>query len=166
MAAEGPEMTRSPTTSVYLDVCCLNRPFDDQTRERVRLESEAVLAILGRSRRGMLEMVTSEVAAFELSRIPDPIRRAEVEGLLELAARTVSLTEAVQARGVELAGLGFDALDALHLACAEAGGVTVLLTDRRQSGSAGEETRYDPGCGGREPDHMAHAEAGEWRLDI
>ena len=28
---------------IYLDVCCLNRPFDDQTQERIRLESEAVL---------------------------------------------------------------------------------------------------------------------------
>jgi hypothetical protein len=26
---------------IYLDVCCLNRPLDDQTQERVRLESEA-----------------------------------------------------------------------------------------------------------------------------
>ena len=26
---------------VYLDNCCYNRPFDDQTQERVHLESEA-----------------------------------------------------------------------------------------------------------------------------
>jgi len=26
---------------VYLDLCCLNRPFDDQTQERIRLETEA-----------------------------------------------------------------------------------------------------------------------------
>ena len=32
--------------TVYLDVCCLNRPFDDQTQDRIRLESEAVLLIL------------------------------------------------------------------------------------------------------------------------
>jgi hypothetical protein len=31
---------------IYLDVCCLNRPFDDQTQERIRLEAEAVLHIL------------------------------------------------------------------------------------------------------------------------
>lgn len=34
---------------IYLDVCCINRPFDDQTEERIRMESEAVLAILTRS---------------------------------------------------------------------------------------------------------------------
>jgi hypothetical protein len=33
---------------IYLDVCCLNRPFDDQTQDRIRLETEAVMLILGR----------------------------------------------------------------------------------------------------------------------
>ncbi|WP_420642969.1 hypothetical protein [Candidatus Leptofilum sp.] len=27
---------------IYLDVCCLNRPFDDQTQDRMRLETEAI----------------------------------------------------------------------------------------------------------------------------
>ena len=31
---------------VYFDACCLNRPFDDQTQDRIRLESEAVLLIM------------------------------------------------------------------------------------------------------------------------
>jgi hypothetical protein len=34
-----------------MDVCCLNRPFDAQTQERIRLESEAVLLILERCER-------------------------------------------------------------------------------------------------------------------
>lgn len=25
---------------IYLDNCCYNRPFDDQTQERIHLESE------------------------------------------------------------------------------------------------------------------------------
>lgn len=33
---------------VYMDVCCLCRPFDDRTQDRIRIESEAVLTILGR----------------------------------------------------------------------------------------------------------------------
>ncbi|BAY02118.1 hypothetical protein ACOWPH_21415 [Anabaena sp. PCC 7938] len=31
---------------IYLDVCCLNRPFDDQTQWRTRLETEAILEII------------------------------------------------------------------------------------------------------------------------
>ncbi len=33
---------------IYLDNCCYNRPFDDQTQERIHLESEAILTILKR----------------------------------------------------------------------------------------------------------------------
>jgi len=33
-------------TRLYLDVCCLNRPFDDQSQDRIRLEAEAVRVIL------------------------------------------------------------------------------------------------------------------------
>jgi hypothetical protein len=51
------------TLLIYLDVCCFNRPFDDQTQERVRLESEAVLLILGRCQRGELQLVGSEAIA-------------------------------------------------------------------------------------------------------
>ncbi|HPZ08922.1 MAG TPA: hypothetical protein PL110_12455 [Candidatus Eremiobacteraeota bacterium] len=31
---------------IYLDTCCLNRPFDDQTQDRNRLEAEAIMIIL------------------------------------------------------------------------------------------------------------------------
>lgn len=33
--------------AVYLDVCCLNRPFDDWAQERVRLEKDSVLKKFG-----------------------------------------------------------------------------------------------------------------------
>lgn len=38
---------------VYLDNCCYNRPFDDQTQERIHLESEAILMILQHAQSGM-----------------------------------------------------------------------------------------------------------------
>ena len=31
---------------IYLDACCLNRPFDDQRQPRIRLEAEAISLIL------------------------------------------------------------------------------------------------------------------------
>jgi hypothetical protein len=31
---------------LYLDMCCMKRPFDDQSHPRFRLESEAVLGLL------------------------------------------------------------------------------------------------------------------------
>jgi hypothetical protein len=31
---------------IYLDVCCLNRPLDDQVQERIRRETAAIMHIL------------------------------------------------------------------------------------------------------------------------
>jgi len=46
-------------TKIYLDVCCLNRPFDDQTQARIRLEAEAVLIILAQCETGHWEWIGS-----------------------------------------------------------------------------------------------------------
>lgn len=54
------------TTKIYLDVCCLQRPFDDQTQPRVRLEAEAIKLILGRVEQGEFEWLTSEVVDYEI----------------------------------------------------------------------------------------------------
>ena len=35
-----------------MDLCCLNRPFDDQSQARVALESQAVVLILEKIDRG------------------------------------------------------------------------------------------------------------------
>ncbi len=58
-------------TKIYLDTCCLNRPFDDQTQERVRLEAEAVLAILSRIEKGEWNWIGSDVLADEIEQTPD-----------------------------------------------------------------------------------------------
>ena len=39
---------------VYLDVCALSRPFDDQSFLRIRLETEAVNLILSKVHKGMV----------------------------------------------------------------------------------------------------------------
>jgi len=56
---------------VYLDVCCLNRPFDDYSQERIRLESEAVLLILERCQGEVWQLLGSDAVDYEVSRIPD-----------------------------------------------------------------------------------------------
>ena len=47
--------------TIYLDVCCLNRPFDDQTQVRIHLEAEAVLMVLSRCEAGAWQWIGSEV---------------------------------------------------------------------------------------------------------
>lgn len=45
---------------IYLDVCALSRPFDDQTFLRIRLETEAVNLILSKIKGGEYRRVYGE----------------------------------------------------------------------------------------------------------
>jgi len=112
----------------YLDVCCLNRPFDDQHQVRVRIEAEAVLALMGLTAGSDFGLVSSEVVELEADQNPDAEIRSRVWQLLTQTRTTIRLGPTERRRGIELQTLGFGAFDALHLACAEAGQAEVLLT--------------------------------------
>ena len=113
---------------IYLDVCCLNRPFDDQTQPRIRLESEAILLIMERFGSGEWTWVGSVVMAFEVDRTPDPERRLRVSTMLDSITTMIEVGDGELVRGQELESLGFHEMDALHLACAESAAVDVFLT--------------------------------------
>lgn len=38
---------------IYLDNCCFNRPYDDQSQFKIRIESEAKLAIQEKVKMGL-----------------------------------------------------------------------------------------------------------------
>lgn len=62
---------------IYLDVCCLNRPFDDSSQDRIRLEAKAVLSIYRKCRLTEWTLLNSEVIESELRQTPD-IQRIEL----------------------------------------------------------------------------------------
>lgn len=113
---------------IYLDVCCLNRPFDDQTQERIRLEAEAVLRILVKFKIGDRQLLGSEVFDDQLENTPEKTRKRQMKLWAALAISKVNITEQIECRGLELAELGFKDYDALHIACAEVGNADVFLT--------------------------------------
>jgi predicted nucleic acid-binding protein len=116
------------TRRVYLDVCCLNRPFDDQRQDRIRLEAEAVLLVLGRCEAGVWQWVSSAVVEEAVNHTPSADRRQRVTSMLRAAQDTAALTDAAVIRARELQAMGFRSYDALHLACAEEAAVDVFLT--------------------------------------
>ncbi len=116
------------TPRVYFDTCALNRPFDDQSQPRIRLEAEAVEHLLRTVEEGRLEWVSSEVVLFEVTRTPDEARREALLSLVRRAGLTIALSEEIGRRARSLRRQGLRDLDALHLATAEAGGVAVLVT--------------------------------------
>ena len=118
----------TPILRIYLDVCCLNRPFDDQRQDRIRLEAEAVLLILGRCETGAWQWLSSAVVEEEVNNTPSRERRARVRQMLNGAHDTSALTDVAIARAQALKAMGFRTYDALHLACAEQATVDIFLT--------------------------------------
>jgi hypothetical protein len=83
---------------IYLDVCCLNRPFDNQVQERVRLEMEAVLLILARCQSREWQMVGSEAINTEIAQTLDAERQQRLKTFASLATNNVIVSEQVEER--------------------------------------------------------------------
>ena len=75
---------------IYLDACCLNRPFDDQRQPRVRLEAEAISLILQKLHQREWEWIGSDVLVYELGQTEDAERK---ERLLLLAGKSHQVVE-------------------------------------------------------------------------
>jgi predicted nucleic acid-binding protein len=113
---------------IYLDACCLNRPFDDQRQPRVRLEAEAISLILQKLHRHEWEWVGSEVLVYELGQTVDMERRERLLLLAGQSRHMVEISEEILKRAEKLEASGFDSYDAIHLASAEQAKVDVFLT--------------------------------------
>ncbi|HAZ43016.1 MAG TPA: PIN domain-containing protein [Cyanobacteria bacterium UBA11369] len=113
---------------IYMDVCCLNRPFDDWTQPRIRLEAEAVLDIVAACQANTWQLVSSTALESEIAKTPDLLRRQRVMASLKIAQTRIIVTVAMLERAKELVALGFKPFDALHLSCAESANVDIFLT--------------------------------------
>ena len=113
---------------LYIDLNCFNRPFDDQNQERIRLETEAVLGILTRIVEGKDTLLWSWVLSFENDKHPKPDRRDEIAVWEARSEQSIALNSEIEERSRHIAQAGIDALDATHLASAEAGGAEIFLT--------------------------------------
>lgn len=113
---------------IYLDVCCLNRPFDGLNQERIRLETEAILSILNRCESGQWELISSDIIVEEINQTPNWDKQKKLKRILEIATLQIPFQQNIEARARILTGIGFKVFDAFHIASAEAGNVSILLT--------------------------------------
>lgn len=113
---------------LYLDACCLNRPFDDQIQETVRLETRAIARILAHCESGELALVSGAVLRRELVRHPDDEIRAALLDLERLQSIWVPLGPEIVRRATEYQAAGLSSEDALHLGTAEEAGVDYFLS--------------------------------------
>ena len=106
--------------SVYLDVCALSRPFDNQAFLRIKLETEAVNLILSKIRAGEFDLVVSPVHWEEIEAISGAFERIELQERLKSLEKFVRVDlAAARNRAEELHNLKFGVADAAHVAFAE-----------------------------------------------
>ncbi|MEH1816961.1 MAG: PIN domain-containing protein [Nostoc sp.] len=113
---------------IYLDACCLNRPFDDQTQSRIYLEAQAVMTILSQCQSATWKLINSSALIAELNQTPDLERLQNVKKLLGIAKIKVINSTFIEHRAAELEKLGFSSYDATHIASAERSQADVFLT--------------------------------------
>jgi len=122
-----PDDRKTGSMRIYMDVCCLCRPFDNQLIPKIRIESEAVIAILNRCSRDW-ERVWSSAITYEVAKIIDHEKKHYVSTFAAKTTTNILVDMAIKKRASVFMNLGVKALDALHIACAERGDATVLVT--------------------------------------
>ncbi len=106
---------------VYLDNCCYNRPYDDQSQLRISLETQAKLQIQGMIRDNEIALVSSYVLLYENSRNPHESRQKTIRGFVKDNVTTyidVDRAEDVKKIADGIIATGVKTADAYHVACA------------------------------------------------
>lgn len=113
---------------LYLDLCCFNRPFDDQGQTRVRLETDAKLELQAHVGSRQVELIWSYVLDYENAQNPFAERRESIARWRGMASHRVQETEATRLLARQLVDAGIKPYDALHAACAMAGQATLFVS--------------------------------------
>jgi predicted nucleic acid-binding protein len=113
---------------VYLDNCCFNRPFDEQTSVIIRLETDAKLYVQELIRSGQLELCWSFVLDYENAANPFEEVRGQIAEWKKLAVADCMLTEKISKDSASFMALGLRQMDAAHIACAAHLGADCFLT--------------------------------------
>lgn len=111
-----------------MDNCCFNRPFDDQSDIRIRLEAEAKLEIQERIQEKTLELAWSYILDFENEFNPFEERKEAISKWRKYASSDIEESQEVLERARSIAEIGIRSKDANHIACAIVAGCGYFLT--------------------------------------
>jgi hypothetical protein len=81
---------------IYLDCCCLQRPFDDKSHPKIAVEAEAVLVILSLCESNSMTLVSSDALLFEIGRIPDQGRKEDAMAIVYVAKEYIVLSQEIE----------------------------------------------------------------------
>jgi predicted nucleic acid-binding protein len=116
--------------SIYLDVCVLSRPFDDQSYLRIRIETEAINLILSKVKNGEYTLAVSPVHWEEIKAISEIFERIDLQERLRTMGKPIKTDLGIsRKRADELFELNFGIADAAHVAFAEQSGAEFISCD-------------------------------------
>ncbi len=113
---------------IYLDNCCYNRPFDNQSQIRITIESQAKLYVQEKIRNQEIELVWSYILDYENSFNPFKERQAVISKWRNRAIVDIEENEMVLQLAQSLIKQRIKSKDALHIACALEGKCDFFLT--------------------------------------
>ena len=113
---------------IYLDMCCFNRPYDDQTQPRIRIETEAKVVIQQKIKYAECELLWSSILDFECAKNPFEEHRIAILNWRNIASTVVMADMSVLDRATSLMTYGVCKYDALHVACSIAGEAELFVT--------------------------------------
>ena len=114
---------------IYLDNCCFNRPFDDQSQIKIHLEAQAKLYIQAKIKEGVYDLVWSYILDYENGKNPYEEKRLAIAPWKTIASSYVAEeTENIILFAETLALKGIKTYDALHISCAVAANCEYYLT--------------------------------------
>jgi predicted nucleic acid-binding protein len=117
---------------IYLDNCCYNRPFDNQTQLRISLETQSKLFIQKLIVDEKIELVWSYILTLENTKNPYESKRLSVSRFSEYAKIKVIESKTLLKNAGKIASSGIKNADSLHIACAiEAAADFFVTTDIR-----------------------------------
>lgn len=113
---------------IYLDNCCFNRPFDDQSKIRIMLEAEAKLKVQDDILEKKFELVWSYILEAENMANPFEERKNAIVDWREQAIIKVTENHIILNKAKNLNKIGLRSKDALHISCAIFAGCSYFLT--------------------------------------
>jgi len=117
---------------IYLDVCALCRPFDDQDQMRIRLETDAVQLLLSHVGAAHLILMVSPAHEVEINAIDDPAEREHLVSMLRQMGQRIAFDpKHTRNRAEDLTQQGLGPADAAHLAFAEEAEADFITCDDR-----------------------------------
>ena len=103
---------------IYLDNCCYNRPFDDQSQMKIRLETEAKLYIQAAIKENKYLLIWSYMLDFENSVNPYEDSKNAISPWKYIAHEYCPSSDEILSLGRDIMKFGIKEKDSLHIACA------------------------------------------------